>query len=88
MAAPTSGQGASDVSAAAACNTVRYGGKGYVLFRQGGVKCKFAKRWVKRLHNSGGQNKPAGWKCSSGTKYKTGGQCTKGSKAFGWHPGD
>ena len=85
---PAGASAGSPQASAAACNSVRYGGEAYVLYRQGGVKCKFAKRWVKRLHRSSGQNKPAGWKCSSGTRYRTGGQCTKGSKAFGWHPGD
>jgi hypothetical protein len=73
---------------AAACNTVRYGGRTYVLYRRGGVRCLFARRWVRRLHNSGGMNKPPGWRCTSGSGYRRGGNCTRGRRAFGWHPGD
>jgi hypothetical protein len=81
-------QGSAQVSAAASCKTVRYSGRSYILYRQGKVRCLFAKRWVRRLHRSKGRNKPPGWKCSSGSKYRTGGGCTRGSRAFGWHPGD
>jgi hypothetical protein len=71
----------------AACNTVSYDGRSYVLFRER-VRCRFARRWVRRLHNSAGENKPDGWRCTSGSRYRTGGNCTKGERAFGWHPGD
>jgi hypothetical protein len=73
---------------AAACNSVRYDGRSYVLYRQGAVRCKFARKWVRRLHRSEGRNEPRGWTCSSGSNFRTGGGCTKGRKAFGWHPGD
>ena len=75
------------LSAAASCKSVRYGGRSYVLYKKG-VSCLFAKRWVRRLHRSRGRNKPPGFKCSSGTKYRTGGGCTRGNRVFGWHPGD
>lgn len=73
---------------AAACNTVRYGGRAYVLYRQGRVGCTFAKRWVRRLRASAGRNKPPGWRCSSGSRYRTGGGCTRSNRTFGWHPAD
>ena len=73
---------------AAACNTVRYGGRAYVLYRTGRVGCTFAKRWVRRLNRSRGASKPPGWRCTSGSGYRTGGGCTRGSRAFGWHPLD
>jgi hypothetical protein len=76
-----------ELSAAASCKTVRYGGRGYVLFRKN-VRCLFAKRWVRRLNRSRGANKPKGFKCTSGSKFRTGGQCVRGKRVFGWHPGD
>ena len=86
--AGNSGTSASaQVSAAASCKTVRYGGRSYVLYRKG-VRCTFAKRWVRRLARSGGANKPRGFKCTSGSNFRTGGNCSKGSRMFGWHPGD
>jgi hypothetical protein len=90
VAAPAGGAAAApDAEAtAAACNSVRYDGRSYVLYRQGAVRCKFARKWVRRLHRSEGRNEPAGWTCSSGSNFRTGGGCTKGRKAFGWHPGD
>ena len=66
---------------------VRYGGRSYVLYKRG-VRCVFAKRWVRRLNRSRGRNKPAGFKCSSGSKFRTGGSCVRGNRVFGWHPGD
>lgn len=71
----------------AACNGVKVDGRGYVLYRRG-VTCTFAKRWVKRLASSGGKRKPAGYTCSSGSKYRGGGYCERGNRHFGWHTGD
>jgi hypothetical protein len=86
--ATAAGGGSGAVATAAGCSTVSYGGHAYVLYRHGAVKCRFARRWVKRLHRSGGARKPKGWTCSSGTGYSTGGSCHKGKRLFGWHPGD
>ena len=72
---------------AAACNTVSYDGRAFVLYRKN-VGCLFAKRWERRLHASRGENKPPGWRCRSRSRYRTGGRCTNGSRVFGWHPGD
>jgi hypothetical protein len=72
----------------AGCKTVHYGGRSYVLYRKGRVRCLFAKRWVRRLNRSRGDNSPPGWACESGTNFRTGGACSKGRRAFGWHPAD
>jgi hypothetical protein len=88
VAMPAGEAAAASDATAAACNSVRYDGRSYVMYRQGAVRCKFARKWVRRLHRSEGQNEPSGWTCSSGSNFRTGGGCTKGRKAFGWHPGD
>jgi hypothetical protein len=72
------------------CGIVRAGGSAYVFFHQG-VSCRFGKKWVRRLVRSGGDSKPKGFRCTSGSGFTTGGQCEKKSDAhvvFGWHPGD
>src|SRR5688572_7511658 len=71
----------------AACNAVKVNGRGFVLYRHN-VSCTFAKRWAKRLAASGGKRKPAGYTCSSGSKYRSGGYCERGNRHFGWHSGD
>ncbi len=70
---------------AAACTSVSYGGRTYIMYRRG-VSCGFARRWVRRLHYT--KRGPRGWRCSSGSGYRTGGGCARGARAFGWHPGD
>ena len=83
---PAGGAAGSDrEGVAAACTTVSYGGDTYILSRKG-VGCAFARKWVRRLHNSG--RGPSGWKCSSGSNYETGGFCRRSAKSFRWHPGD
>lgn len=72
---------------ASACNSVKIGERGYVLFRKG-VSCTFAKRWVRKLAATRGASKPSGFTCTSGSKFRSGGYCAKGSKHFGWHSGD
>ena len=69
------------------CNVVKVGSQRYVLYRQR-IDCDFAKKWVKRLRETRGASKPAGWACSSGTQFRTGGYCERGGRHFGWHPGD
>ena len=71
--------------AAAGCTSVSYGGRGYVLYRHR-VKCAYARRWVKRLHRT--RQGPQGWDCRSGSNFRTGGRCERGTRFFGWHPGD
>jgi hypothetical protein len=71
----------------AACNVVKINGRGFVLYRRG-VSCSFAKRWAKRLASSSGRRKPAGYVCSSGSKYRGGGYCERGNRHFGWHSGE
>ena len=51
-----------------------------------GVTCRYARRWIKRLHNT--KHGPKHWSCSSGTQFRTGGFCSRGSRYFGWHPAD
>jgi len=70
---------------AAACTSVSYGGRTYVMYRRG-VSCAFARRWVRRLHYT--KRGPRGWRCGSGSGYRTGGGCARGRQSFGWHPGD
>jgi hypothetical protein len=72
---------------ASACSSVKVGGKGHVLYRRG-VRCTFAKRWARRLAASRGDRKPRGYSCSSGSKFRGGGYCEKGSKHFGWYRGE
>ena len=83
-AAPASAEVAT-ASSAAACSTVSYGGRTYILYKRG-VKCSWARRWVKRVHRT--KEGPRKWKCSSGSNFRTGGYCERGPKHFGWHPGD
>jgi hypothetical protein len=87
--APASSTTSPTTASRAACSTVRYGGRTYILYKQR-VKCRFARRWVKRLHRT--KEGPPGWKCSSGSNYRTGGYCERrsegGKRLFGWHPGD
>ena len=71
--------------AEARCGSVAYRGRSYVMFRQN-VGCRFAKLAIRRLATTG--RKPRGYRCTSGSGFKTGGFCKKDSKQFGWHPGD
>lgn len=69
------------------CNVVKLNSRAHVLYRRD-VSCSFAKRWVKRLAATRGRSKPSGWACSSGSSFRTGGYCERGSRHFGWHPLD
>ncbi len=71
----------------AACTSVKYDGRGYVMYRRG-VSCTFARRWIKRLAASSGRRKPAGYACSSGSRFRGGGYCERGRRHFGWHGGE
>jgi micrococcal nuclease len=51
-----------------------------------GVRCSFARRWVRRLKRT--KRGPRGWSCSSGSNFTTGGFCQRGRRNFGWHPAD
>jgi len=84
-AAGTAAAGATEATASAGCSSVSYGGRGYVLYKRG-VKCSWARRWVKRVHRT--KEGPRKWTCSSGSNFRTGGYCERGAKHFGWHPGD
>jgi hypothetical protein len=84
---PAAGAAGAD-AVAAACQSVRYGGRAYVLGKSRRVRCLFAKRWVRRLNRSRGDNSPPGWTCESGSNFRTGGSCSKGNRYFGWHPYD
>ncbi|MBA2507011.1 MAG: hypothetical protein H0V29_13895 [Thermoleophilaceae bacterium] len=72
---------------ASACDSIKLGGTPHVFYKQG-VSCRFAKSWVYRLYGSGGGKRPSGFKCSSGSGFRSGGYCARGSKVFGWHPYD
>jgi hypothetical protein len=69
------------------CNVVKVGDRAFVMYRRG-VACTWSKRWVRRLAASQGRNKPRGFSCSSGSKFRGGGYCERGSKHFGWHGGE
>lgn len=69
---------------AARCGSVSYGGRGYVLFYKR-LSCTSARRKVRHVHRF---KKLRGWKCSSGSRFRTGGFCQRGARQFGWHPGD
>jgi hypothetical protein len=69
------------------CNVVKVSDRAFVMYRRG-VPCTWSKRWVRRLAASQGRNKPRGFTCSSGSKFRGGGYCERGSKHFGWHSGD
>lgn len=68
-----------------ACGTVSYAGRTYIMYRNN-VGCRFAKRAIRRLHST--RRAPRGWRCGSGTRYRTGGGCVDGRRNFGWHPVD
>lgn len=77
-------------ASAGGCDTVRYGGDNYVLFKNN-VKCENARHWVKRLHKTRGDDEPRNFDCASGSNFRDGGQCdhnNRENKFFGWHPGD
>lgn len=85
-AAPNIASQATDSpSVAAACTSVSYGRRTYIMYRRG-VSCGFARRWVRRLHYT--KRGPRGWRCGSGSGYRTGGGCARGGRSFGWHPAD
>jgi len=69
---------------AAACGSVSYGGRDYVLYYRG-MGFATARRRVRHVHPHRGLS---GWRCSSGTRFRTGGYCKRGRRHFGWHPGD
>lgn len=71
--------------AEAGCGSVAYRGRSYIMFRQN-VGCRFAKLAIRRLATTG--RKPRGYRCTSGSRFKTGGFCRDGARQFGWHPGD
>ena len=69
---------------ASRCGSVSYGGRAYVLFYKG-IGCTSARRKVRYVHRV---KRLRGWKCSSGSGFRTGGFCSRGRLSFGWHPGD
>lgn len=72
---------------AGSCKVVKFDSRRHVLYRRD-VSCKFAKGWMKRLAETGGRARPAGWACSSGDGFRSGGYCQRGNRHFGWHPAD
>ena len=82
----TAARSDTDASATSArCQTVSYGGRTYVMYRNR-VKCANSRRWIKRLHRT--KRGPKGWNCGSGSNFRSGGNCSRGQRYFGWHPGD
>ena len=71
-------------AAGAACNSVSYEGRTYVLYRRA-VGCRSARRKVRYVHR---HKRLPGWRCESGSNFETGGGCRRGRKLFGWHPLD
>lgn len=71
---------------ASACSTVKVAERGNVLYRWG-VSCAYAKRWARKLAATRGEARPRGFTCTSGSRFRGGGYCERGSKHFGWHRG-
>jgi hypothetical protein len=69
------------------CNVVKVSERAHLLYRRD-VPCTWSKRWIRRLAATHGRSKPRGFSCTSGTKFRGGGYCERGSKHFGWHAGD
>ncbi len=69
---------------ASRCGSVSYGGRAYILFYRR-ISCTSARRKVRHVHRF---KRLRGWKCSSGSGFRTGGFCKRGARQFGWHPGD
>jgi hypothetical protein len=44
-----------------------------------------ARRRVRHVHR---YRSLRGWRCSSGSRFRTGGYCSRARSYFGWHPGD
>ena len=82
--APAESRHTGEVATSAACNSVRYEGRTYVLYRRA-VGCRSARRKVRYVHR---HKRLPGWRCQSGSNFETGGGCTRGRKLFGWHPFD
>ena len=57
----------------------------YVLTTRG-ISCAKARRHVRRLRRGG--RAPRGWRCNSGSDFRSGGICVRGRRFFAWHPGD
>ena len=68
----------------ARCQTVTYGGRTYVMYHRR-IRCPSARRKIRYVHR---HKQLPGWRCESGTNFRTGGGCRRGRKLFGWHPGD
>jgi len=71
-------------AAAARCDTVAYGGRTFILSYRG-LSCASARRKVRYVHRHRGLR---GWRCSSGSGFRTGGFCRRGRRHFAWHPVD
>jgi hypothetical protein len=83
LAAPTPAR-PGERAASAACNSVSYEGRTYVLYRRA-IGCRSARRKVRQVHR---HKRLPGWRCQSGSNFETGGGCRRGRKLFGWHPLD
>jgi hypothetical protein len=68
----------------ARCGTVTYGGRTYVMSHVR-ISCPSARRKIRYVNR---YKRLPGWRCESGTNFRTGGGCTRGRKYFGWHPAD
>jgi hypothetical protein len=68
-------------SAARNCDTRRF-----VIYAFGGVTCRQARRRVRWMRNH--RRGYPGYKCSSGSDYRTGAYCKRGRRVFGFHPYD
>ena len=77
---------ADPVARASACSSITLGGRAFVFYKTG-LRCSRAKelaRYVHRTHRAPDRR----WRCSSGSRYRTGGYCRRPGASFGWHPGD
>jgi hypothetical protein len=69
---------------------IKLGARTYVFYRSR-VGCSAARRAVRRLYASGGdEGEPPGFRCTSGSGFRQGAYCSAGGgrQVFGWHPLD
>ena len=75
----------SAATAAQSCGTIKLGTRTYVFYK-GGLSCDRAKTLARGVYRT--RKAPTNWRCTSGSRYRSGANCTSGRRYFGWHPGD
>jgi hypothetical protein len=72
----------------AGCDSIKLGGPR--IFYKHNMRCQKAKKYARRVYESGGRDEPRRFSCESGSNFDEGGSCHHDSKDkyFGWHPAD